>query len=204
MYHLSLTPLTEGLNETIEVDPKMSFPENPRAASGLKYHASKVLAHRATLEWAAFQTPPFSLITLHPSWVFGRNLTQASAAGLDGTNAMLWRSLTNEKPTIPMAAVDVRDVAAAHIKALDVNANKGQVEEFILCAGEKEGWTWEKVAELVRRKYAFVGVKLEEQSGGVPSVNTSRAQNMLGIKWRSMEDTIGSFLEQQSELREEL
>ncbi|KAH6612576.1 NAD dependent epimerase/dehydratase [Boeremia exigua] len=195
----------EGLNESIAVDLKMSFPDDPMASGGIKYHASKVLAHRATLAWAASNTSSFQIITLHPSFVFGRNLTQTSAAALDGTNAMLWISLTSAKPIIPMAAVDVRDVAGAHIKALNVQVGaKGEVEEFILSAGEKDGWTWSRVAEFAKEKYPSVGVQLEGPFGEPPKVDTQRAQEVLGVKWRTMEDTIGSFLDQQAELRSQL
>lgn len=178
----------------------MTFPTDLRSASGLKYHASKVLAHRATSSWYSSFTPQFSIITLHPTFVFGANLLQTSPDALDGTNAMLWTSLTSPKPMIPMAAVDVRDVAAAHIRALEVQVGDGEVEEFLLSATEKEGWTWDQVADFVRRTYEFVDVKVEGPFEQPPSVDTSKAQHVLGLEWRSMEDTIGSFLDNQVKL----
>ena len=75
------------------MDPDMEFPADPMASGGAKYHASKLLAHRATLEWVAENKPHFVVITLHPSFVFGRNLSQTSPDGVDGTNAMLWGCL---------------------------------------------------------------------------------------------------------------
>ena len=188
----------------IDIDPQMSFPADPRAAGGLKYHASKILAHRATLSWCNSSIPRYSIVTLHPSFVFGANLLQTSPEGLDGTNAMLWSSLTSPQPLIPMSAVDVRDVAAAHIRALEVKAEDGEVEEFIVCASEREGWTWDRVAEFVKQKYEFVGVKVEGPFEQPPSVNTSKAERVLGFGWRSMEDTVGSFLDHQVELRGKL
>ncbi|KAF1358047.1 NAD dependent epimerase/dehydratase [Lizonia empirigonia] len=195
----------EGLNPSIPIDPNMSFPDDPTTSSGLKYHASKILAHRATLEWASTHNPSFSIITLHPSFVFGHNMTQASADALDGTNAMLWGCLHSPKPFIPMSAVDVRNVASAHLKALDVQTGvKGEVEEFLLSAGLKEHWTWDQVAEFVRSKYPSFDVKLEGPFEEPPQVDTQRAESVLGMQWRSMEDTVGSFLDQQIELRAQL
>lgn len=183
----------------------MTFPTDPQASGGLKYHASKVLAHRATLSWAETNTPPFNIITLHPSFVFGRNLTQTSAAALDGTNAFLWASLTAPQPMIPMSGVDVRDVAGAHVKALEVGVNgTAEVEEFLLAAGETEGWTWGRVAEFVRERYPFVGVKLEGPFAEPPKVDSRRAREVLGVQWRGMEDTVSAFLDQQAELRSQL
>src|SRR5690242_11342900 len=196
---------TEGLNPNIPVDPKMSFPEDPRASGGPMYHASKVLAHRATLSWTETNKPSFNVITLHPSFVFGHNLTQSNAAAIDGTNAMLWVSLTGPQPIIPMSGVDVRDVATAHIKVLEVDLHgTGVVEEFLLSAGEKEGWTWDRVAEFVKRRYPAVNVKLEGPFGVPPSVDSSKARDLLGVQWRGMEDTIGAFLDQQMQLRSQL
>lgn len=182
----------------------MSFPTDPRSAGGLKYHASKVLAHRATQSWCTSSAPRYSIVTLHPSFVFGTNLLQTSPEELDGTNAMLWSSLTSPQPLIPMSAVDVRDVAAAHIRVLEIEAGDGEVEEFILCASEKEGWTWNRVAEFVKREYEFVGVKVEGPFEQPPSVDTSKAERVLGFGWRRMEDTVGSFLDHQVELRGKL
>jgi nucleoside-diphosphate-sugar epimerase len=194
--------LAEGLNPSIVVDAKMSFPDDAKSSGGLKYHASKILAHRATLEWASTNSPHFNIITLHPSFVFGRNLTQTSPEALDGTNAMLWGSLHSPRPFIPMSAVDVADVASAHLKSLDVKVGQSnQVDEFILSASEKDGWTWGNVAEFVKAKYPQVKVGLEGPFDEPPKVDTQRAEQVLDIKWRKMEDTISSFLDHQIELK---
>lgn len=175
------------------------------ASGGQKYHVSKILAHRGTLEWVRTNKPSFGLVTLHPSFVFGRNITQTSAEGLDGTNAMLWGCLHSPKPFIPLSAVDVRDVALAHLKALEVKTEAGEgVEEFLLSAGPKDHWTWGQVAEFVRSKYPALDFKLEGPFEEPPEVNTNRAETVLGIKWKSMEDTVASFLDQQVELRAQL
>ena len=180
----------------------MAFPEDPAISSGLKYHASKILAHRATLDWASAQKSSFGIVTLHPSFVFGRNLLQTSAEGLDGTNAMLWASLQAPKPPLAMSAVDVKDVAAAHLAALQIPLKgNGSVEEFLLSAGKTEGWSWDQVAEFVKKEYPAVGVTMEGPFDEPPSVDTARAQDVLGMKWRRMEDTMRDFLGQQVELR---
>ena len=104
-----------------------------------------------------------------------------------------------------MSAVDVRDVAAAHLKALDVQVGKtGDVEEFILSAGPKEHWTWGQVVEFVWSKYPTLDIKLECPFEEPLKTDTQRAAHVLGMKWRSMEDTISSFLDQQAELRAQL
>lgn len=170
-------------------------------SASLKYHSSKILAHRATLDWAATHNPSFHIITLHPSFIFGRNLTQSSAAALDGSNAMLWGSLISPHPLIPMAAVDVRDVAEAHIKALDARVGEtGKVEEFNVSAREQVGWTWGRVADFAREKFPDVDVRLEGPFVEPLKVDTRGAEEVLEIKWKAMEDTVSVFLEHQVEL----
>ncbi|KAF9692667.1 hypothetical protein EKO04_009701 [Ascochyta lentis] len=195
----------EGLNASIPIDPKMSFPDDPMASGGMKYHASKILAHRASLEWTRTNSPSFHVITLHPSFVFGRNMTQTSPEGLDGTNAMLWGCLHSPKPFIPMSAVDVRDVATAHLKALDVQVgNPTNVEEFLLTATPMQNWTWGQVSDFAREKYPGLDVKLEGPFEEPPNADTSRAEGVLGVQWRSMEATMSSFLDQQVAVRAQL
>ena len=118
---------------------------------------------------------------------------------------MLWGCLHSPKPFIPMSAVDVRDVASAHLKALGIKAEKpNQVEEFILSAGEKAGWTWGGVVDFVRRKYPSVDVQLDGPFDKPRSVDTKRAEKVLGVELRKMEDTVSNFLDQQLELRSQL
>jgi len=183
----------------------MEFPEDPMASGGMKYHASKILAHRATLEWVAANKPHFVVVTLHPSFVIGRNLNQTSPDGVDGTNAMLWGSLYSETPIIPALGVDVRDVARAHVRALDAKfEGKNGVQEFIISATEKEGWSWTNIVKFVKKKYPSFGTKLEGPFVASPSIETSRAEEILGLKWKTMEDTIADFLDHQVELRAQL
>lgn len=183
----------------------MEFPSDPMANAGLKYHASKILAHRAVLEWVPKNEPKFDVVTLHPSFVIGRNLTQTTADGIDGSNGMFWGSLFSEKAFIPMAAVDVRDVASAHIRALDVNTKEhSAVLEVLLSAPEAVGWKWERVVEFVNKRYPALGIQLKGPFDEPPKVAFQRASELLGIQWRDMEDTVSNFLDQQVELRSQL
>ena len=179
----------------------MTFPEDPRASAGIKYHASKILAHRATLQWVEEHKPRYQVVTLHPPFVVGRNLTQTSPEAIDGSNGMVYGSLQSEKPIIPLTAVDVRDVALAHIKALDLDLKTSGVEEFVTGADKSDGWTWAEVAEFVNRKYPSIGTKLVDPPKDGPSCDSRKAEEQLGIKWRTMEDTVSSFLDHQVELR---
>lgn len=174
----------------------MSFPDG-LAGHGLKYQASKILAHQASKNWVKEHQPHFSLITLHPTFVVGPSLIQTSAEDADAINSWLWASLHSEKPLLSTLWVDVRDVADAHIKALDAPIG-GAVSEFLL-NGPK--FTWDDVIEYVKTKYPQLDVKLQPPFDKNPSVETPGAENVLGIKWRGFEEMAGSVLDQQLSFR---
>ena len=48
-----------------------------------RYSASKIVAHQATERFVQEQNPYYDVITLHPTFVLGRNLVQKTAGGLN-------------------------------------------------------------------------------------------------------------------------
>lgn len=170
----------------------MDWPEGA-AGNGLKYHASKILAHQATKNWMEENKSEFSLVTLHPSFVLGHSLIQTSADDINGINAWFWSSLRAEKPQFPPVFVDVRDVAEAHLRSATVFTT-GQATEFLLSGLEV---SWDQVASYIKTECPNVELKWTPPFAEGPSVDTTRAENILGMKWRSMEEIIGSLLSQQ-------
>ena len=164
-------------------------------SSGVKYAASKLLAHRATLDWVATHDPHFNVITLHPSYVLGHSLIQTSAENVDILNGFMWGHLfTEDKISYPSSSVDVEDVAAAHLKALDMKVGKKtEVQEFLLDGG----WSWERLLKIVNEKYPNAGFKRTEVDEAPWTIETKRAEEILGMKWRSLEDTVSAFVDQQ-------
>lgn len=174
----------------------MEFPQGA-AGHGLKYHASKILAHQATNEWMRQQNPHFTLVTLHPSFVLGQSLIQDSASGISGINALLWDSLQSDKPHFPPTIVDVRDVAEAHIKAITALTDKQTTE--ILLSGPKT--VWDEIATFIKARFPEIEVSWKPPFGRGPEVETSRADQVLGMRWRSAEEVLSSLFTQQLDLR---
>lgn len=170
----------------------MDWPEGS-AGDGLKYHASKILAHQATTTWMKENQPRFSLITLHPSFVLGYSLIQTSADDINGINAWFWSSLQADKPQFPPVFVDVRDVAEAHLKSATASTEAHATE--ILLSGFEV--TWDQVTSFIEADYPTVELKWTLPFAKGPTVDTTRAEKILGMKWRSMEDIIGSLFSQQ-------
>jgi nucleoside-diphosphate-sugar epimerase len=93
----------------------------------------------------------------------------------------------------PASGVHIEDVAEAHVKALSPNIPNGA--KYLL-AGKRT--TWKEVAQIVHRDYPNVGAKIsvETEVGSFP-LDTSKAEQELGMKWRSWEQMIHEVMDQQ-------
>ncbi|KAK0711952.1 hypothetical protein B0H67DRAFT_647281 [Lasiosphaeris hirsuta] len=194
--------IQEGDNTSITVNPDMPFPSGP-AGNGPKYSASKILAHRATVEWMSKHKPHFSLVTVHPTFVLGYDYTQKDASSPSGINAYLLQSLTappGGKPIIPGSFVDVRDVSLVMLRSLGLEGGDwGKPLTEVLVAGRAT--TWQEVVDIVRERYPSVEVALQGPFAAPFTADTSRAERQLGVAWRSTQELISSVFDQQMELR---
>ncbi|KAL4879196.1 NAD(P)-binding protein [Aspergillus karnatakaensis] len=188
--------IKEDTDWDLTVDAAANFidPENPQATPMTLYRASKLLANNATWDFWKAETPHYSLVTLHPSFVFGYNLVQASAEEVrTGTNGILWGSIMAGVPLGGITGVHVQDVAEAHIKALGSEIRNGS--KYLLSGPQT---TWKDVARIARRLYPDVGVKLTEHAEGVSMpTDTTKAEVELGMQWRSWEEMVRSVMDQQ-------
>lgn len=187
--------LLEDNDWDFSVDEDSSFedPQNPESTAFRLYHASKLLANNAA--WSFWQTakPHYSLVSIHPAYVFGKNLVQTSAEEGIGSNGVLWKPVMTGILGSPASGVHIEDVAEAHVKALSPNIPNGA--KYLL-AGKRT--TWKEVAQIVHRDYPNVGAKIsvETEVGSFP-LDTSKAEQELGMKWRSWEQMIHEVMDQQ-------
>ncbi|PCH08596.1 NAD-dependent epimerase/dehydratase [Penicillium occitanis (nom. inval.)] len=187
--------IRENTGWDLTVDPNADFTGPDDSATSFRlYHASKLLANSAAWEFKNTEKPHFSLVTLHPSYVFGHNYVQASPEEVQSsTNRMIWGTVMTGKPVGNITGVHVQDVAEAHIKALNENVPDGS--KFLL-AGKKASWS--DVARIVKRDYPGIGAKITEDiSGESYPLDTTEAEKVLGMKWRSLDQMVKDVLEQQ-------
>lgn len=95
------------------------------------YYFSKAEAERAAWKFMTDTNPHFDLVVINPFFVIGPSLTP----GLNASNQILADIVKGVYPGILSLAwgfVDVRDVAAAHIRAMDTPTASGRY----LCAAE--------------------------------------------------------------------
>ncbi|RAQ57863.1 reductase [Aspergillus flavus] len=198
---VSLGELKDGLvvREDNEINytlpPDSTIPTLPPMA---QYHASKLAAHKVTLDFHSTNSPTFDIITLHPVFVYGRSLVQETADQLSGSCDGLFQSLFSETPSFPQFnGVHVDDVADAHVKVLD-DGVKG-FRSYLLAA---ETRSWGDVRRFLEGRYPGVGFGLKGGGDGVGyRVDAGRAERELGIVFRGLESMVGDVVDQQFELR---
>jgi len=169
--------------------------ENP--ANG--YRASKTFAERAAWDFIEQEKPNFTLATMCPPLVLGPIVHYLNS--LDGLNTsnqrirdiMQGKAKDEIPPTGTYIWVDVRDLALCHVLAIEKEdaANK----RFFITAGY---FSNKEIAEIIGKNYPQYKEGLPTSStpggsypeGGVYKYNNERVQKVLGIKFRSLEESI--------------
>ena len=175
------------------------------------YAKSKTLAEMAAWDFVKNEGNPFELAVINPALVIGPTLSD----DLGESNKAISLLVTGKMPiTVPLqfGYVDVRDVASAHILAMQNPASNG--ERFAL--SEKDLW-YEDVAKLLRAngfnkapkinlpKWAakFLAPFSSEIKFALPTIgrvrsvkNTTKAKDILGWEPRSAEESILEIAEQ--------
>ena len=141
-----LTSSFAAIHETLN-DRQESFDEedwsNPNKPGISFYAKSKTMAELAAWEFMEMENPDFSLTVINPVLVMGPSLSKDV-----GTSNSLVKNMINGSvpgtPKIHIGIVDVRDVASAHILAMESSGADG--ERIIV--SEKELWVHEVAAIL--------------------------------------------------------
>ncbi|KAJ5591260.1 NAD-dependent epimerase/dehydratase [Penicillium hetheringtonii] len=188
------TVITENNDIDFTMDPGQVRTLDPMS----QYHASKLAAHKATLDFYTEKKPSFDIVTLHPVFVYGHSLVQETADQLGGTNGLLFQSLFSEKPSAGQyLGVHVEDVALAHIKALDGNIRG--LQSYLLASPRR---SWSEVKAFVQSQYPSLPIKLDAADDRVTyTVDTTRAMSDLGIHFKGMEQQVQDVVDQQLKLR---
>ena len=166
------------------------------------YAVSKTLAEKAA--WDLLGKTETELVTINPSLVFGPLLD-----GVAGTSARIVAMMMNGRvpalPNIRFGVVDVRDVAHAHVEAIDKPAAAGRrflvsadtvplreitrilARAYPAYARRLHCWTlpdWTvRAAARVSRQAAM----LADELGAARELDTAPARDILGIRFRSVE-----------------
>lgn len=149
------------------------------------YIASKAIVEKNTWKFVETEKPSFDIITLLMTYVFGDVLVKNDNKP-SGTNALLWEILKNGAQGGMMEqTVHVRDVADAHVRALDEFVKGNQ--RFIIAG---DSIKFNNAFELVKKEFPNETWNFGSTITTNVTYDNRRAKEVLGIKFRSFKSTI--------------
>ncbi|CRG84213.1 hypothetical protein PISL3812_01530 [Talaromyces islandicus] len=174
-------------------------------SGGFAYCASKSLAERAAWDFVQDRKDQisFSLSTICPPKIFGPAFTspaRAESSSLGVSLKEIYDLVGGAEKTVPQtqfwAWVDVRDVARAHVKALEV---AGAAQQRFLITGGR--YSYQEIVDVLRKSERIPHiVKAEKLPLGTPgqgyagdfvyNVNNEKSKSLLGLEYRSLEDSV--------------
>jgi nucleoside-diphosphate-sugar epimerase len=203
----------KGLSEFTEDDFN-----NTSSETHQPYSYSKVKAELRAWELAR-QQEQWELVVMNPSFVMGPPLdTNSNSESIQFMKDMLTGKFLTGAPHLEFGFVDVRDVAKAHILALEKENAKGryilmkEVMSFISFAKKikviypgKYPLPRMKAPKfmlyLIGRAFGITGRFVSRNIGYHIKINNSKGQKELGLVYSPMEDTIEDMVERMKELK---
>lgn len=161
--------------------------------------ARKIFAERAAFDFVEKEKPNFDLVTINPPLVFGpkpRHVTDLKALNTSNhiiRDMMLGKWKDGGAPiAIPFIFVDVRDVAFAHRKALELPEVSGH--RFFTVAGH---FSNKQVAEAIRATHPELAYQLppSDMPDDLPQpifgFDNSKSRRILGMTFRDLNTCVG-------------
>jgi len=165
--------------------------------AGTAYRGSKTLAERAAWDFVEKEKPNFTLTTLCPPLVLGPVVHYlADLSSLNTSNEIVRDMVTGKfrdsgLPTTRVVIfVDVRDLALAHVRAIE--REEAQGKRFFVTAGFYRN---NDVADAIKKEFPELAEKLPEKYEADPKefpfkIDNSRAKEVLGLEYRSLETSV--------------
>ena len=167
------------------------------SAGSVAYCASKTFAERAAWDFAEKNKPNWDIATILPPMVYGPNAHAVSSVDhLNTSSADIYGLINGSKSEVPTNAfwayVDVRDVALAHRLAYEVPEAGGN--RFFITAGN---YHYQEFCDIIRKDVPEARDRTPEGKPGsglggvqVYKVDNGKSKKVLGIQYRSMEETV--------------
>lgn len=160
------------------------------------YRGSKTLAEKAAWDFVDKEKPNFTLSTLNPPFVFGPVVHYLNS--LESTNTSNQRILSimqgkmkeTVAPTGTWIWVDVRDIALAHVRAIELPEAAGK--RFFVTAGHMSN---KDLIEIIREEFPDLRSQLPEHPESdmpkdVYKYDNSRSIEVLGLKYRTLKECV--------------
>ncbi|KAL4880827.1 hypothetical protein BJY04DRAFT_190893 [Aspergillus karnatakaensis] len=174
--------------------------------SSQTYRASKTFAEKAAWDFFEKEKPNFDIATINPPLVLGPVVHYLSSLdAINTSNARISRFVRGlEKdsipPTVTFLWVDVRDVALAHVRAIEVP--EAGAQRFFVTAGT---YANKDIVDIIRDAYPELEDRLppKDAPSDLPKeiygYDNSKSLQVLGLKYHSLKesvvDTVKTLLE---------
>ncbi|RMZ80157.1 hypothetical protein DV737_g3056, partial [Chaetothyriales sp. CBS 132003] len=161
------------------------------------YLASKTFAEKAAWDFVDKEKPNFSVSTINPPIVLGPIVSYLNSLNAVNTsNQRVLQLIRGDFKTdgVPPSGiyiwVDVRDVALAHVKAIEVAAAAGK--RFFVAAGYYSNG---ELAHIIKDNFPQFAPRLPENlASDVPKdvygIDNSRSKQILGLEYRPLKESV--------------
>ncbi|KAI1106698.1 3-beta hydroxysteroid dehydrogenase/isomerase family protein [Jackrogersella minutella] len=195
-------PLTHVYSE-VDWNPITS--EQAYQSAPFAYLGSKTFAERAAWKFVEGEKPGFTLTTMNPPMVYGPVIHQLASLDKINTSNARFVSLLKGSPTTPCPPtvnylfIDVRDLALAHVLALEKPGTENQ--RFLVTAGN---YCNADIARIIAEEYPEyqdrmpVGDALkpgEMPATGGNGYDNKKSIEVLDMKYRSFRDSVVGVVE---------
>ncbi|KAJ5884645.1 hypothetical protein N7495_009155 [Penicillium taxi] len=163
------------------------------------YRGSKKFAEKAAWDFIEKENPGFDLATINPPLVYGPVVHHLEGLSrLNTSNQTIGEFVQGKHtadelpPTGTLLWVDVRDLALAHVKAIEIPEAGGN--RFFVTAGY---CSTKRIVDAIRQRLPELAASrlpknpIEDFPKTVYGYDNSKTRNILGINFRSLEDSIG-------------
>ncbi|KAI1117884.1 3-beta hydroxysteroid dehydrogenase/isomerase family protein [Nemania sp. NC0429] len=174
--------------------------EQAYSSAPFAYLASKTFAEKAAWAFVRDERPNFTLTTMNPPMVYGPVIHSLSSLDSINTSNARFVSLLRGSPSTPCPPtvnylfVDVRDLALAHVLALEKPEAANQ--RFLVTAGN---YSNAEIAQVISEEYPEykdrmpVGEALksgERPATGVNGYDNRKSIDVLGMQYRTLKESV--------------
>ncbi|KAH7382882.1 dihydroflavonol-4-reductase [Cadophora sp. MPI-SDFR-AT-0126] len=161
----------------------------------MAYMGSKKFAEKAAWNFLETEHPQFTLATINPVMIFGPATYHLDSLDNVNTSNAVFRDMIQGKmksgiPPNAFQWVDVRDVALAHVRAIEVPEAAGR--RFLTAAGPYSNG---EIAAIIKDHFPQLRGQFPDQfevqqSAQNFTIDNTPAKQILGIQFRRLEDCV--------------
>ncbi|KAI0391862.1 3-beta hydroxysteroid dehydrogenase/isomerase family protein [Xylariaceae sp. FL0594] len=183
-----------------EVDWNPITEDQAYSGPAFAYLASKTYAEKAAWRYVEDEKPNSTLTSMNPPMVYGPVIHHLSSLDSINTSNARFVSLVKGSPTTPCPPtvnylfVDVRDLALAHVLALQKPEAANQ--RFLITAGN---YSNAEIAQTIAQEYPEYADRMptgealkpgERPATGVNGYDNRKSIEVLGMEYRSLKDSV--------------